>query len=46
MALTKRNSITLCLIAVACSKKKEFFNEPDWPIRLAKECSEDLAGRQ
>jgi hypothetical protein len=25
------------------AEKKEFFDEPDWPIRLAKECSEDLA---
>ena len=27
-------------------KKKEFFNEPDWPIRLGKECNEDLAGKK
>ena len=25
------------------SGKKEFFAEPDWPVRLAKECSEALA---
>ena len=28
------------------SEKKDFFVEPDWPIRLAKECSEDLAAKQ
>ena len=26
-------------------EKKEFFAEPDWPIRLAKECSEALAAK-
>jgi hypothetical protein len=26
-------------------EKKEFFAEPDWPVRLAKECSEALAGK-
>ncbi len=25
------------------SEKKEFFAQPDWPVRLAKECSEALA---
>jgi hypothetical protein len=25
------------------SEKKEYFSQPDWPIRLAKECSEALA---
>ena len=27
------------------TEKKEFFTEPDWPIRLAKECSEDLRAK-
>jgi hypothetical protein len=26
-------------------EKKEFFAEPDWPVRLAKECSEALAAK-
>ena len=26
-------------------EKKEFFVDPDWPIRLAKECSDDLAAK-
>ena len=26
-------------------KKKEFFAEPDWPVRLAKECSDALAAK-
>ena len=26
-------------------EKKEFFSEPDWPVRLAKECSEALAAK-
>jgi hypothetical protein len=26
-------------------EKKEFFAEPDWPTRLAKECSEALAAK-
>lgn len=28
------------------AEKKEFFTEPDWPIRLAKECDEDLSAKQ
>ena len=28
------------------AEKKEFFAEPDWPIRLAKECNEDLSAKQ
>ena len=27
------------------TEKKEFFAEPDWPVRLAKECSEALAAK-
>ena len=27
------------------TEKKEFFTEPDWPVRLAKECSETLAAK-
>jgi hypothetical protein len=27
-------------------EKQDFFSEPDWPIRLAKECSDDLAAKQ
>ena len=27
-------------------EKKEFFAEPDWPVRLAKECNEDLSSKQ
>ena len=26
-------------------EKKEFFADPDWPIRLGKECSDDLKGK-
>lgn len=28
------------------AEKKEFFAEPDWPIRLAKECNEKLSAKQ
>ena len=28
------------------AEKKEFFAEPDWPIRLVKECNEDLSPKQ
>ena len=27
-------------------EKKDYFAEPDWPIRLAKECASDLAGQK
>ena len=28
------------------AEKKDFFAEPDWPIRLAKECNEDLSAKE
>ena len=28
------------------AEKKEFFAEPDWPIRLGKECSEELSAKR
>lgn len=27
------------------TEKKEFFAQPDWPVRLAKECREALAAK-
>lgn len=27
------------------AEKKDFFTDPDWPLRLAKECSDDLSAK-